>query len=1019
MPDLPETGDFEERDPDTNTVRMQVRLENGRAVGLWRRFRRDGSLAWEETRKDGLEDGKARGFHPDGSVSTEGELSAGRWEGPRRWFHDNGTVQTEGAYVHDARDGTWKWFDSEGSVKTIIRFVANARKGDERPHQRIEYLRSHANGNKKWERTDRDDGGWIVRTYYEDGSLESETPIEVFPSGGAILGYADGTFSRSGERHGKVRELHPNGEPKSEGMWEQGEPVGEHISWSEDGTKSVVQYECGTVLLPEAQLKKLATKMAKKRESYDMRSVLERAKIEWGEHSGVVWQMFRRGLLTANDGPIWELMEPKGGTAEDGARLVSQLPDSRKSLFDVWPSDLDAFVLELAQEDPEPFERALPELSRMAQRGVKLVLARLGRKVDRKDDRYSLGQLARQDIEGFTYTFPMIVDGVVHEHARIRDPDGRPTPQLFELVELFTTRPKWAAAVRKARAKQKYDRAARVDHFEGIEAREELCEWLGYLDAQRKGADAIAVLEARDDSLEDLQWIAESSEDPIVVAAVSVIAIERGATSWPEVDPRGLAKIPADRVAQALRRVPNDELAKRLASTGTVDAVAAICSLADAGKLWGTALKKVATEQPDLAKADALARMGSAGLPHLSDAIAAHPKSVTLRLGALKVLAALADSGTPWDPAFDNLLTGVATDDDALRSAADSALRLAAAALPRDRYRAVALRVVTDERDDWFLGLPALGSFPSGEALSQLFERLVHAPLTDPVKAAVSAALETVDERKYVYVRWALHNDPSPTFLAWLREAFAWSDDLEQDFEALAPDTPSDEAPAEPEPKEPDAIDELLAHLEGVDPSEQRTPIYAPRWIDERPPAGDPGHFNQVGGVPAGFTQETWPKIDPDDDDPEPMEFLFMVDLATIPELAAAYPDKRALAMFIDSADSNEAYNPDNEECLLIALDETELAQPRLEESPGIERTEQPYELYRIEVPVSAFGDSGELHDLVWRLPARFLGEPIWIQDAEHWGDLLLQFDESFVPMNLGDCGVMYVFDDAQFWQCS
>lgn len=30
----------------------------------------------------------------------------------------------------------------------------------------------------------------------------------------------------------------------------------------------------------------------------------------------------------------------------------------------------------------------------------------------------------------------------------------------------------------------------------------------------------------------------------------------------------------------------------------------------------------------------------------------------------------------------------------------------------------------------------------------------------------------------------------------------------------------------------------------------------------------------------------------------------------------------------------------------------------------------------------------------------------------------LMQFDESFVPMNMGDSGVMYVYTDAAFWQC-
>jgi len=287
------------------------------------------------------------------------------------------------------------------------------------------------------------------------------------------------------------------------------------------------------------------------------------------------------------------------------------------------------------------------------------------------------------------------------------------------------------------------------------------------------------------------------------------------------------------------------------------------------------------------------------------------------------------------------------------------------------------------------------------------------------MKQAVSAALGAMDDRWQPFVRWALRSQLSESFLALLRERYAEKNELAQDFEALAPQAPTEESQAEPEPEaEPDKIDQLIAAL-AKDDSTERTPIFAPRFVDERPPAGEPGYFNQVGGVPPGFTAESWPTLQDDDDDPEPMDFLFMVDLAATPELAAQYPDKRAMAMFISSAGNNEAYEPDNGECELVFLDESQLALPPLAEGPGTPIEARHYQLVRLEVPVSAFSGSGPIQSLVWQLPARVLGEPTWIQDEAHWGELILQFDESFVPMNLGDCGIMYVFDDAQFWQCS
>lgn len=40
------------------------------------------------------------------------------------------------------------------------------------------------------------------------------------------------------------------------------------------------------------------------------------------------------------------------------------------------------------------------------------------------------------------------------------------------------------------------------------------------------------------------------------------------------------------------------------------------------------------------------------------------------------------------------------------------------------------------------------------------------------------------------------------------------------------------------------------------------------------------------------------------------------------------------------------------------------------------------------------------------------------MQEEQHGGALIAQFDRSFVDINLGDMGVMYVFEDTAFWQC-
>lgn len=45
-------------------------------------------------------------------------------------------------------------------------------------------------------------------------------------------------------------------------------------------------------------------------------------------------------------------------------------------------------------------------------------------------------------------------------------------------------------------------------------------------------------------------------------------------------------------------------------------------------------------------------------------------------------------------------------------------------------------------------------------------------------------------------------------------------------------------------------------------------------------------------------------------------------------------------------------------------------------------------------------------------------GSAIWLQGNEYDGEIIMQFDNCLVDMNLGDGGIMYVFKDTAFWQC-
>jgi hypothetical protein len=147
------------------------------------------------------------------------------------------------------------------------------------------------------------------------------------------------------------------------------------------------------------------------------------------------------------------------------------------------------------------------------------------------------------------------------------------------------------------------------------------------------------------------------------------------------------------------------------------------------------------------------------------------------------------------------------------------------------------------------------------------------------------------------------------------------------------------------------------------------------------------------------------------------------LDLATMPELARAFGGKRALSFFCWSPNNNEAYQEGNDETDVVLSDEAQVAGSHEAPEEAEVRSEGWFEAVRVDVPSTVFdsrkGPLGELRDAIYRLGARALGEPLWLQGDEGGGGrFVMQFDESFVDVNLGDSGIMYVWDDGGFWQC-
>ena len=150
------------------------------------------------------------------------------------------------------------------------------------------------------------------------------------------------------------------------------------------------------------------------------------------------------------------------------------------------------------------------------------------------------------------------------------------------------------------------------------------------------------------------------------------------------------------------------------------------------------------------------------------------------------------------------------------------------------------------------------------------------------------------------------------------------------------------------------------------------------------------------------------------------MEHLFTLDLQTMPEFAKQYPGVRALSVFCFSPDNNEAHNAGSGQTAVVTTTNAQLA-ARSAPPEGAKLAERRrFSAVAVEVDPAVWASKSEPRAELYRCGARVGGEALWLQgdDEAGGGAFVMQFDESFCSMNLGDAGIMYVFDDDAFWQC-
>jgi hypothetical protein len=196
---------------------------------------------------------------------------------------------------------------------------------------------------------------------------------------------------------------------------------------------------------------------------------------------------------------------------------------------------------------------------------------------------------------------------------------------------------------------------------------------------------------------------------------------------------------------------------------------------------------------------------------------------------------------------------------------------------------------------------------------------------------------------------------------------------------------------------------------------------------------------NQIFGIPPGVDDSRWPLTLSG----APMVHILTLDLRTAPGVGST--PARAIAFFLADPDTNDAlFEPVPAFMKVLYLSEEDIAKGVIAKDSPAKTTASPrpypYEAHsfavaipftctRVEVPSAIFGmwglpeePSEELQEVASavgsRLPGFAGGRPT-SDDATHMhpnGKFVMQFNESLVPINLGDAGTMFVFDDVAFF---
>ncbi len=1024
--------------------------EAGRPAGTWTWLHEDGSPARTVTYVDGLAEGDETSWHPDGAVHWRGRSERGVKVGSWTATHPNGAVETVHHYVLGKLHGEFHWDNDDKSPRVRGRYEAGTQVG-------------------AWTWWDWEGWGRIERVYDAQGRLHGVD--RHYASDGKLA--LERTWVED-QLNGPFAEFHPDGSRKESGTYVAGAPHGTLHRWDLNGQESTLQYDHGVelgLLADAALLTRLGKSMAKKKDDWAMMEVLERA-VETGQ-GRLLWHLVNEGYLDAGAKPqIWGKLadHAQHATARGVVALLerAQPYDAKdwrpQRLVDDWPAALDAIATRFYARDGTTLDAALKRFPPKVQKGLAIVKRKLGKGDGKGLPRNLAAQLAKKHIDdgGLTDAW-MLRDGEL-VHADLADRVGDPTEAMRALLELLVGQDLWTQALIAQMIKTKNTRVSAVLAQDALRAAsaDDLATMLNKLEfgTSYSYGEVQRVFDAwRDDGGDFWLALAPKILEVGLKSLCAQAAIRRFTAEGRQLDPRidellhpdgiggdpgftwmrealnglkdrsdpaaidqatsledgeGSGWIGVRAMSAALRALPDGRgqavVARWLDGDHVPEGTFAVLATWPSVELLDKALAAVRRQPPKTfyashAPSGGLGLLhGVEALTHLVTAFDAETDpaiALVLKRGILYAMARTAASGQGWPEAFDRFVQVHDWPPDVRENEFEYHLQRPIWKVlfrtPQARAEKVVLRLLDGPGRTFGRAFSMISAVATDAVLARAFDRLLdlEPELNSDQNRWVEQGLNELMEEKTPWVRWCALNGAGGR-LASVFSSAVGSDNWEQFEKERAEEGYT-------LPKRLDAIDECLAMAAAL-PGD-RTRLYLLRWSDALPQG-----LNRIGGRPLGISADRWPRFDD-----EPMQFLFSLDLRTMPELGARLPGAIGLAVFVSATESNDATEPNTPESAVVAIvDDTTHEPPE----GAVPVDPASFEPVPIDVPVGQSHGHQELRRKLYAVRARVLGSPGWIQEPEYDGEFIMQFDERFVPMNLGDTGRMYVFRDTAFWQC-